>query len=155
MVVTDRDDKMRSDVLWDFIDRDKMNRYVRSSDKIEMERAFLSEFIKRFKHPIGKLTSVIRQTRTGLYFNLYERERQIGHASFHYDEGRPGSISHVSDDCYDVRDDLEIAREESRSLKFKLRGYVRDVYGFLSSITSGLTMSFNGLLKRRPDIEKD
>ena len=154
MTIKEKDGKLTSKILWDFVDRDKMNDYVKSSDKIDMEDDFLKTFVKKFKYPIESISSVIRQTRSGLYFNIYEKRKQIGHASFHYDEGRPGSISHVVDDCYDARDDVEIDKDD-KGLKFRLMGCIKDVYGFFSSMTSGLTSSFNGLLERRRDIAKD
>ena len=108
--------------LWFFINKNKMKDYVNSDNKVNMENEFITFLKKTISFPITLLSVVIRQTRSGLYFNIYDNKKKIGHASFHYDEGRPGSISHIVDDRDYIRDDLIIERCGEYNLKFLLKG---------------------------------
>ena len=138
--------------LWVFINKDKMKDYVNSDNKVNMENEFVNIFKKTISFPIKLLSVIIRQTRSGLYFNIYDKKKKIGHASFHYDEGKPGSISHVVNDRDYVRDDLIIKRNSKYNLKFVLKGYIDDMYGFFSSVADGLSGSFNTLLESNQEL---
>lgn len=141
-----------SNNLWFFIKRDEMKKYVDSGSKIEMENVFVKSISKASLFASSLISVIIRQTRTGLYFNIYENRKKVGHASFHYDENRPGSISHIVDDCDYIRDDVIIRKKGKYSLKFLLMGCIDDVYGFFSLVAKGLSKSFSNLVKNNNDI---
>lgn len=144
-----------SDCLWRFVKKDKMAKFVRSDHRGIMENWFVSALVKTVKFPITAISVIIKQTRSGLYFNIYDEKDKIGHASFHYDLGRPGSISHIVDDMDKVRDDVSVRRINHRTLEFKEKSYVDDIYGFFSSVSKGLTDSFNKLIGKEPEIMYD
>jgi hypothetical protein len=140
--------------LWNYVDEGEMNDYVKSRKSIEMENWFCKAIINTIKFPVDIITTSIRKTRSGLYFNIYDNKKQIGHASFHYDENRPGSISHVVNDHDRIRDDVDIVHRKNKII-FMLVGKTYDLYGFFHTMAKGLTDSFYKLLRVYPDMKVD
>lgn len=146
------DNTTESNCLWRFVDVTAMRSYTSSKSKIELEEWILGKLLRSLKTLVIEYPRVlIRQTRTGLYVNIYDRKKQVGHASFHYDENRPGSISHIVDDCDRYRDDIYMRKSKSK-LKFILARRVKDIYGFLGAVAKSLTFGFTKLLHRRSEL---
>jgi hypothetical protein len=145
-------DHEETDCLWNVIDQNEMARYVQS-DGVEMEGWFLRGLKYMFVKPIENLKVNLKQTRSGLYFNIYGGKKQIGHSSFHYDEGRKhGSMSHIVNNKTRKRRDVTISSIGDNTIIMRLKNTTNDVYEFFSSVTSSLTYSFNKLVNKHDNI---
>lgn len=141
------DDNFTSDCLWDFIDKPEFETYLLEDDnKLKMEGWFYKSIKYILGKPIDLLKVNIKKTRSGLYFNIYDKNKQIGHASFHHDMGYPGSLSHIVDDKDKNRRDVDMERMDDTTLIFRLKKSGYDVYNYFNSIASSLTYTFSRLI---------
>lgn len=160
------------DSFWKFVDRHKMKDYldIDKNNGRNVENWFTSSLKRIMKFPINKMKILVRQTRSGLYFNLYSGRKQVGHSSFHYDEGRPGSISHIIQNHgkqnginWDwERHDVDFTMEDDeyyyenigvkKTIMVNLKEKIPDTREYFSSFVLSLTYTINKIIGHNPDL---